>query len=73
LKNDYFIGFHAPSPDLRTRKLEKLEIHVDECAGYDKVRVQSVAELTKMTLHAGIFTASCLTFPKGQQSGLSFR
>jgi len=34
-----------------------------EYCGYDKVRVQSVAELTKMTLQAGIFTASCLTFP----------
>jgi hypothetical protein len=37
-----------------------------EYCGYDKVRVQSVAELTKMTLQAGIFTASCVAFPLGQ-------
>ena len=31
-----------------------------------KLGVQSVAELTRVTLQAGIFTASKLTFPKGQ-------
>jgi hypothetical protein len=31
-----------------------------------KLGVQSVAELTQLSLEAGIFTASPSTFPKGQ-------
>ncbi|MGA9481333.1 MAG: response regulator [Candidatus Acidiferrales bacterium] len=48
------LGIHE-----RTVKLHRTAITT-------KLGVQSVAELTRVTLQAGIFTASKLTFPKGQ-------
>jgi len=48
------LGIHE-----RTVKLHRTAITT-------KLRVQSVAELTRLTLQAGMFTASRPTFPKGQ-------
>jgi two-component system response regulator FixJ len=48
------LGIHE-----RTVKLHRTSITT-------KLRVQSVAELTRLSLEAGIFTASAPTFPKGQ-------
>jgi len=48
------LGIHE-----RTVKLHRTAITT-------KLRVQSVAELTRLTDEAGIFTASAQTFPKGQ-------
>ena len=48
------LGIHE-----RTVKLHRTAITT-------KLRVQSVAELTRLTEEAGFFTASAPTFPKGQ-------
>ena len=48
------LGIHE-----RTVKLHRTAITT-------KLGVQSVAELTRLTLEAGIFTAPATTFPKGQ-------